>query len=156
MCFSVPRTGSKPSQTPCSSPPYLWTDEKAYPAYDNVSKTAAKAFPLGCTREPRFVTPDVLGVLPDLDSEDFSDQAADKREVWVSPEHLTLHTARKPGSTQARQRHKRDVWRRYSRAEHEIASLSRRIHHSARNTTRRKGHVAGKRAGVNRQYRRSR
>ena len=156
MCFSVAKTGSKRSQTPCSSPPSLWTDEKVYLANDDLSKTAATSFPWGCTREPRFVTPDDLAVLPDLASEDFTDQAADEREVWVSPEDLILRGGREPRSTQARQKHERDVLRRYSRAEHEIASLSRRTHHSTMNTTRRKGGVAGKQAGVKRQKRRSR
>ncbi|RYN87310.1 hypothetical protein AA0119_g12468 [Alternaria tenuissima] len=156
LCFSVAKTGSKRSQTPCSSPPYLCTDEKVCLANDDLSKTAATSFPWGCTREPRFVTPDDLAVLPDLASEDFIDQAVDEREAWVSPEDLVLRGGREPRSAQARQKHERDVLRRYSRAEHEIAFLSRRTRHSTMNTTRRKGGAVGKQAGVKRQERRSR
>jgi hypothetical protein len=156
LWFSVAKTGSKQSQTPSSPLPYLGTDEKVYLASDNLPTTAATAFPWECTQEPRFVTPYDLAALPDLASENFSDQAADEREVWVSPECLPLHGRREPRSTQARQKHERDVLRRYSRAEQEIASLSRRTHHSTMNTTRRKGHVAKKQAGVNHQKRRNR
>jgi hypothetical protein len=114
------------------------------------------ACPWDHTQEPRFVGPDGLPALSELASEEFSDQAIDEGKVLVSPKDLILDGRRESRSMQARQELERDVSRRYLRAEHEIASLSRRIHHSAVSTKRRKGGVAGKQAGVKRQKRRNR
>jgi len=75
-------------------------------------------------------------------------------EVFVTPKDLILCGRGERALVQAQQKHEKDVLRRYSRAEHEIASLSRRTCNSDMSNTKRKVGGKTKQSGTNRQKRR--
>ncbi|RYN80020.1 hypothetical protein AA0119_g13503 [Alternaria tenuissima] len=142
FCLSVADTGPAGRHAP-------WTDGKANATNGSLSTTAGTLSLCGNIPEPRFETPDCLASLSQWTSEELSDKAGNEREVWISPQDLVLSNRANPGSMQAREKHGKDVLRRYARAEQEIASLSRRALHSTVSTTGRRRNARRKHVRVN-------
>ncbi|KAJ5052527.1 hypothetical protein J3E74DRAFT_295620 [Bipolaris maydis] len=142
---AVARTEYNQHQTLCTSPAHLGMSENFSATNGDLSTTATAPLTAESMRAICFSTPRSHAVLLQLSSE-----AANEKEIWVSPRDLVLRSRRETGSMQARETHERDVSRRYLRAEHEIASLARKTYHIPV-TTQRKGGKRSKKAGTNRQ-----
>ncbi|KAJ6192076.1 hypothetical protein J3E72DRAFT_273735 [Bipolaris maydis] len=151
---AVANTRSEQFQTSYSSPAALCTDDNVYFANDNLPTTAIVPLPWANMAEQCLTTSDSLIAQSGLINDGPFYPVTNEKEIFVTPKDLILCGRREVVLMQAGQKHGKDVLRRYLRAEHEIASLSRRTHHSNVENTKREVGRETKQSGKKRQKRR--
>ena len=140
-------------KTPSS--PKLYIDESVHLDHKYVPSRNEGPYPARGTMKPVSITSDNLTRASKKAWRQLHEQESESRELLVSPRDLTIRGGKQPNYVLSALDHSRARSSRYTRAEHEIASILGKTHRNTVDTIRRNGDIDGKQAGVKRRKRRS-